>query len=136
MSCIIQLTYRAKQSLSLNPTRQLPRKVVLPKLYAQRQRAISFDKCQQNKNAVTISPKPCNQSPKIIAKSIKTEFNHMKLSQCSKKSVVLDRQQRKSTAQRKFNQIPINQNDFCYAGFETTDTDYEGFTLEAYLKRK
>ncbi|CAD8089719.1 unnamed protein product [Paramecium primaurelia] len=136
MSCIIQLTYRAKRSLSQNPTRQLPHKFTLPKLSVDRQRAISFDRCTQNKKPISNSPKPHTQSPKIIAKSVQTDFNHLKLSLCSKQSVVLEGNQFKSTIKRKLKQLPINSNDFCYAGFKTTDTEYDDFSLEAYLKRQ
>ncbi|CAD8104980.1 unnamed protein product [Paramecium sonneborni] len=136
MSCIIQLTYRAKQSLSLNPTRQKPCKVVLPKLFAERQRANSFDQSIQHQKAVRISPKLSTQSPKIMAKAVKTDFNHLQLSICSKQTNFLKRQQNQSTTQRKLKQIPINQNDVCFTGFEIADIEYEDFTLEAYLKRQ
>ncbi|CAD8192691.1 unnamed protein product [Paramecium pentaurelia] len=136
MSCIIQLTYRAKRSLSLNPTRQLPYKLVLPKLFVEKQRTISMDNCPKNKKAVISPSKVITQSPKIIAKSVKIQFNQLKLSQCSKQSVILERQQYKSTTQRKLKSLPINSNDFCYAGFETNESDNEDFSLEAYLKRQ
>ncbi|CAK59574.1 unnamed protein product (macronuclear) [Paramecium tetraurelia] len=136
MSCIIQLTYRAKRSLSLNPNRQLPNRIVLPKLFVERKRAISMDNCTKNQKAVIHQNKAITQSPKIIAKSVKSDFNYLKLSQCFKQSVILEKQQNKSTTQRKLKQMAINQNDFCYAGFESTDTDNEDFSLEAYLKRQ
>ncbi|CAD8203188.1 unnamed protein product [Paramecium octaurelia] len=136
MSCIIQLTYRAKRSLSLNPKIQLPNRIVLPKLFVERKRTISMDNCTKNQKAVISQNKAITQSPKIVAKSVKSDFNHLKLSQCFKQSVILEKQQNKSTTQRKLKQMPINQNDFCYAGFESTDTNNEDFSLEAYLKRQ
>ncbi|CAK59237.1 unnamed protein product (macronuclear) [Paramecium tetraurelia] len=136
MSCIIQLTNRAKRSLSQNPTRQPPHKIILPKLFVERERAISLDRRTQNKKVISNSPKPFIHSPKLIAKSAQTEFNHLKLSQCSKQSVVLEGKQFKNTISRKLRQLPINSNDFCQAGFETSDTEFDDFSLEAYLKRQ
>lgn len=57
---------------------------MLPKLFVERKRTISMDNCTKDKKAVINPHKAITYSPKIIAKSVKTDFNHLKLSQCSK----------------------------------------------------